>query len=324
MSPQVSVTMGVFDAERYLAAALESILCQTFTDFELIAVDDGSRDESLAILGRFAARDPRVRVIRRAHGGLVPTRNAALAEARGDLVAVMDADDVAHPERLARQVAHLRAHPEILALGADALIIDPDGWPIRTLGVPQGHDEIDAAMLRGRGEALVHPVAIFRRDALHAVGGYREGCQHAEDVDLYLRLAERGRLANLPETLLRYRHHLRKTTHACEHEHRRSLNQVLRDAHRRRGLAPAPALELPPAPADTPAVDYWCEWVRQAVIGGNLATARKHALAVLRAEPARPRSWQLLLRALLGLRAEPIKRWLARLRPLTNPRVSGA
>ena len=153
MSPQVSVTMAVHDAEKYLAAALESIQTQTFTDFELIAVDDGSRDGSLAILERHAARDSRLRVIARPHAGVVATRNAALAAARADWVAVMDADDIAHPERLARQLTHLRCHPEVLALGAGVEIIDPEGWPIRRLTVPLDHAAIDAALMRGRGEA---------------------------------------------------------------------------------------------------------------------------------------------------------------------------
>jgi len=317
MTPAVSVMMAVYDAEAYLEAALESILTQSFRDFELIAVDDGSRDGSRAILGRYAARDERMRVIARTHGGLVPTRNAALAAARGEFVAVMDADDVSRPQRLERQLAHLRAHPELLALGAEVEIVDPDGWPIRRMGVPLEHDAIDAQLLRGRGEALTHPVVMFRRDALIALGGYREAYPHSEDLDLYLRLAERGRLANLPDTLLEYRHHLRKTSNACAAEHRRVTNEVLRDARRRRGLAASGGFELPALPRDTPAVDFWCEWVRQAVIGRNLATARKYAFAVMRAEPLRLRSWQLLARALFGLRIEPLKRWLARGRVTT-------
>jgi GT2 family glycosyltransferase len=319
MNPAVSVTMAVYDAEPYLVQAIESILAQSFRDLELIAVDDGSRDGSLAILAGFAARDPRVRMIRRAHGGLAPTRNAALAEARGEFVAVMDADDVAHPERLARQVDFLRAHPEVLVVGAEVEIVDPEGWPIRKGGVPLEHAAIEAALLAGRGEALCHPVATFRREAVLAAGGYRAGIPHSEDLDLYLRLAERGRLANLPETLLRYRHHLRKTSNACAGEHRAVTNQVLRDARRRRGLDPSERFELPALSSQTPDVDYWCEWVRQAVIGGNLATARKYAFAVLRQEPTRLRSWQLLLRALLGLRVEPLRRWLGRSRPARQP-----
>ncbi len=319
MSPQVSVMMAVYDAEDHLAAAIESIQSQTFTDFELIAVDDGSRDGSLAILERHAARDQRLRVIARPHAGVVSTRNAALTAARADFVAVMDADDIAHPERLARQVAHLRAQPEILALGAGVEIIDPEGWPIRRLKVPLDHASIDAALMRGRGEALVHPVVMFRRDAMLAVAGYREGCDSVEDLDLYLRLAERGHLANLPETLLQYRHHLHKSTYTLGGEHRRIANAVLRDARLRRGLDVSSGFEMPALASETPAVDYWCEWVRQAVIGGNLATARKHAIAVLREQPARARSWQLLARALFGLRVEPLKRWLGRSRAIASP-----
>jgi hypothetical protein len=216
-------------------------------------------------------------------------------------------------------VAHLRRHPEILALGAGVEIIDPEGWPIRRLAVPLDHAAIDAALMRGRGEALVHPVVMFRRDAMLAAAGYRDGFDSVEDLDLYLRLAERGRLANLPETLLQYRHHLRKSTYALGAEHRRIANEALRDARLRRGLDVSSGFEMPALASETPAVDYRCEWVRQAVIGGNLATARKHALAVLREQPGRARSWQLLARALFGLRVEPIKRWLGRSRVLTNP-----
>jgi hypothetical protein len=230
---------------------------------------------------------------------------------------VRDAVVIAHPDRLARQVAYLRAHPEGLVLGAEVEIVDPEGWPIRKGGVPLEHAAIEAALLAGRGEALCHPVATFRREAVLATGGYRAGIPHSEDLDLYLRLAERGRLANLPETLLHYRHHLRKTSNACAGEHRRVTNQVLRDARRRRGLADD--FELPALSSETPAVDYWCEWVRQAVIGGNLATARKYAFAVLRRQPLRPRSWQLLVRALLGIRVEPLRRWLGRARPPRQP-----
>lgn len=323
MSPSVSVAMAVYDAAPYLAAAIESILAQSFTDFELITVDDGSRDGSLEILERYAARDSRMTVIARPHAGIVATRNVALAATRADLVAVMDADDIAHPERLALQVTHLRRHPEILALGAGALIIDPEGWPIRRLEVPLEHAAIDAALMRGRGEALVHPAVMFRRDALLAASGYREGCDSVEDLELCLRLAERGRLANLPETLLQYRHHLRKSTYAMGSEHRRITNAVLRDARLRRGLDVSSGFEMPVFAGETPAVDYRCEWVRQAVIGGYLATARKHAFAVLRREPWRLRSWQLLLRALLGLRVQPFKRWLAHPRSVTSPQVAG-
>ena len=318
MIPRLSVTMAVHDAESYLAAALESIQRQTFTDFELIAVDDGSRDGSRAILERHAASDPRLRVIARPHEGIVATRNVALAAAQCELVAVMDADDVAHPERFARQVAYLRSHPEILALGTGVEIIDPEGCPIRRLQVPLDHAAIDAALMRGRGEALVHPSVMFRREAMLAASGYREGCDSVEDLELCLRLAERGRLANLPETLLQYRHHLRKSTYALGSEHRRLANRVLRDARLRRGLDVSSDFEMPALASETPAVDYRCEWVRQAVIGGNLATARKHALAVLRAQPRRARSWQLLARALFGLRVEPLKRWLGRGRSSTN------
>jgi len=317
--PEVSVLMPVCDAAAHLARAVESILGQTFGDFEFLIYDDGSTDGSLEIAERHASEDRRIRLFRRPHAGYTVWLREGVAAASSPFIARMDADDVARPDRLERQLDFLRRHPECSAVGSRVLRIDPDGRPIRESDVPLEHDEIERALLAGRGEAMPHPAAMLRRDALLAVGSYRPEYEPAEDLDLFLRLAERGRLANLPEVLLEYRQHVGKTSHTRAVEQRRRVVRIVQEARARRGIAPAPGLEPPPASGDTPAVDYWCEWVRQAVIGGNLATARKHALAVLRAEPARWRSWQLLLRALLGLRVEPLRRWLRRSSAARHP-----
>ena len=221
----------------------------------------------------------------------------------------MDADDVARPERLARQLAYMRAHPDCAAVGGEVLLIDPDGWPLRIQGVALGHAEIETALLRGRGEAIVHPVALFRHAALKTVGGYRTECEPAEDLDLYLRLAHHGRLANLPETLLEYRQHPRKVSHARGAEQREMVNAVLREARRRRGLGEGDVAPLPPVVVAN-AADCHREWTRLALEGHHLATARKHARAALRAEPGNRRSWQLWVLAWLGLPVETVKRAL--------------
>ncbi len=312
--PAVSVLMPVYDAEAYLARAVESILGQTLGDFEFLIYDDGSRDGSLRILEGCASRDPRIRLFRQSHAGYAVWLREGVAAANAPYIARMDADDVSRPTRLERQLAFLERNRDCCAVGARVLRIDPDGQPIREGDAPLAHDGIERALLMGRGEALPHPAVMLRRDALLAAGSYRPEYEPAEDLELFLRLAERGRLANLPEVLLDYRQHVRKTSSQRGSEQRRMVARILSEAHARRGLHFASAGEPPALAIETPAVDYWCEWVRQAVAGGNLATARKYAFAVLREQPGRLRSWQLLLRALLGLRVEPLRRWLGRSR----------
>src|ERR1051325_1151561 len=113
--PTVSVLLPVYNAERYLESALQSVLGQTFSDFEVIAVDDGSKDNSKKILERFAANDPRIRVISRPNTGIVGALNDGLAVARGEFIARMDADDVALPGRFQAQLDYLRGHPDCIA-----------------------------------------------------------------------------------------------------------------------------------------------------------------------------------------------------------------
>ena len=312
--PAVSVVMPVYDAAAYVARAVESILDQTLGDFEFLIYDDGSTDGSIQIVESYARRDPRIRHFRMRHAGYAVWLREGVSAANAPLIARMDADDVARRNRLERQVDFLARHPDCCVVGSRVLRIDPDGRPIREGDVPLEHDLIERALLAGRGEALPHPAALLRRAALLDAGSYRPEYEPAEDLELFLRLAERGRLANLPEVLLDYRQHVRKTSSRRGSEQRRMVARILREAHERRGLEFAGAGEPPALASETPAVDYWCEWVRQSVAGGNLATARKYAFAVLRDEPRRLRSWQLLLLALLGLRVEPLKRRFGRSR----------
>jgi len=296
----ISVVMPVRDAERWVGAAVASLLAQTHADFELLVFDDASCDRSAEIVERFG--DPRIRLFRKPQAGHTTWLREGVERARGEIVARMDADDVARPQRFARQLAYLRQHPECVALGAEVLIIDPDGRPIGERGVPLAHAAIEAELLEGRGGALVHPVAIFRREALLAVGSYRPEWEPAEDLDLYLRLAEKGRLANLPECLLEHRLHIRKVSARRSGEQRRKALAIVRDARLRRGLAPDAEIGLPPVAEHLAAIDYWHYWARSAVRGGHLATARRYALAVLARRPFELRSWKLLVRVLLGPR----------------------
>ena len=143
----VSVVMPVFNAARFVAEAVESVLGQSFGDFELIAIDDGSTDGSGEILDRYAGKDCRIKVRRRENRGIVASRNEGLEMTSGELIAVLDSDDVAMPDRFALQVEFLGKHPECVAVGGAALVIDATSAPICAWDFPEMHQEIDQANL---------------------------------------------------------------------------------------------------------------------------------------------------------------------------------
>lgn len=204
--PRITVAMSVYNNAAYLAEALDSILAQSFGDFELVIVDDGSTDASPAIIDGYAAADPRIRVIRQANQGLIASLNHIIAVARGTYVARMDGDDVALPERFAQQVAFLDANPDHGLVGTQIWAIDERGerQSDRRIDHPLSAEHIAAAL--PTASPLCHPSVMMRRDLLEAVGGYRAAYRHCEDYDLWLRLAERTRMANLPARLHLYRY----------------------------------------------------------------------------------------------------------------------
>jgi glycosyltransferase involved in cell wall biosynthesis len=202
--PPVSVVMPVHNGGRDLDEALASILSQTFCEFELIAVDDHSTDDTPARLQRAAAEDRRVRVIASPERGFVAAVTAGIAASGAEWIARMDADDRSHPDRLALQMAYLKARPEIDVLGTSVRVIDAGGSPSGTIRYPLDHALI-ALSLR-TAPALHHGTVVIRRTALDTVGGYRPERFPAEDYDLWCRLLISGaRLANLDEPLYDYR-----------------------------------------------------------------------------------------------------------------------
>jgi cellulose synthase/poly-beta-1,6-N-acetylglucosamine synthase-like glycosyltransferase len=207
--PLVSVVLPVRDGASTLPACVGSIQAQTLSRFEIVAVDDGSTDETSHLLERFAREDPRFRVLRPGRVGLVRALNLGLEAARGELIARMDADDLMHPERLEAQSTHLLEHPA-LALVACRVDLFPDesiqaGYReyVRWQNECVEPDEIAARIFL---EApFAHPSVMVRRTVLAEVGGYREG-QFPEDYDLWLRMHAAGhRMAKLPRTLLSWR-----------------------------------------------------------------------------------------------------------------------
>jgi len=204
-SPSISVLLPVWHAVRFLPAALDSVLAQTFADFEVIAIDDGTRDGSAEVLAAFAARDARIRVVRQENQGIVASLNRALELSRAPFVARMDHDDVSRPDRFARQIAYLQRHPEVAAVSGAMDVIDQDGTYLRTEAFPTLPAAVESELLHRN--CICHPAVMARSEALRKIGGYRKNAQLAEDYDLWLRLSEVGQIANLPDVLLSYRLH---------------------------------------------------------------------------------------------------------------------
>jgi glycosyltransferase involved in cell wall biosynthesis len=304
-APTVSVLMAVYNTERYLAQAVESILGQTFTDFELVIIDDGSTDRSLKILERYAARDDRIRLISRENRGIPKTRNELLKNARGKFIAVMDSDDVAMSDRIARQVEFLSQHPDVLCVGGAYDWIDEAGRVLINRIEPIDNNEIQQRLLQGV-TCIHHPTAVMYRLPVLQVNGYDESLPQAEDLDLFLKLGEIGNLANLSETVLQYRQHNRSISKVKQFQVIALLTQVCQRARQRRGIE-GQLLEIQPwLPYDRPSrqqyflrYGWWFFNTRQrwaAIIYGWRA---------ILALPHKLDGWKLLLCALVKPLTKP-------------------
>ena len=297
--PSISVLMPAYNAEPYVGRAIESILGQSFGDFELIVVDDGSTDRTRSIVGRLAASDPRIRLFSRPNTGLIGARNDTIAPARGEFLAFLDADDIALPGRFERQVAYLREHPDCVLVGSRVVIIDPDGEELCVMGEAMDHEELERGLLEGRGQLLYNSSVMTRRRAVQEIGGYRADTDPAEDLDLFLRLGESGRMVVLEEPMAMYREHLNKVGHTRVVRQMEACRAILAEANQRRGR------ELPEAvgritPSVIPPADRLAGWAWWALGSGRVSAARKHASARLVRRPLSVASWRLLYCALRG------------------------
>ena len=237
--PRVSVVMAAYNTERWVAAAIDSVLAQTFADFEFLIVDDGSTDGTPGIISEHSQRDPRIRVFRPGRVGFVAALNLAICEARGEYVALMDSDDLSMPERFAREVAFLDANSDVLAVTTGMAVIHhqlelpAELGGLKTLTPPDG----PVGCLRGFNltyKTVFHPPTMFRRTALFEVGLYRPFFTHAEDADLFLRLEEAGTVRRLPDVLYFHRKHLENTSFRYPYQQIESAVLALILARRRR------------------------------------------------------------------------------------------
>jgi glycosyltransferase involved in cell wall biosynthesis len=190
--PKVSVIIPAYNVDRYLAAALESLISQTENDFEALIVDDGSTDRTAAIAADFVTRDRRFKLLQKPNGGLSSARNFGIKQAVGEYIALLDGDDVYLPSKLAAHIATLEAHPEVgLAYGASQAMRD-DGQPtwLKISGQPIDPDPLTALMCKN---FIIHGSnAVLRRQVFDQVGLFDETLASVEDLDLWLRIASHG------------------------------------------------------------------------------------------------------------------------------------
>jgi glycosyltransferase involved in cell wall biosynthesis len=199
--PDVSVVMSVFNGEPYVARAIDSILTQTYRDFEFIIVDDGSDDHTLGILENY--KDPRIRLISRQNRGLATSLNEGIAAARGRYIARQDADDVSRRDRLSLQLAFLEAHPEVGLLGTNYQLIDEqDREQYSTEFLTHWADLKIAAFLSNQ---FGHGSVIFRKGIFDTIGRYDPTARYVEDFDLWVRFNRVCGIANLAEPLYLWR-----------------------------------------------------------------------------------------------------------------------
>lgn len=199
---EATVLLPVFNGIPYITEAIDSILGQTFTNFELLVIDDGSTDDTLTILQSFAAKDPRVRVISRENRGLIATLNQGISLSNTELIVRMDADDIALPTRLERQIVFMKSHPDIAVCGTGITLYETG----ENRYLPEKNDALRVLALFNT--PVFHPTVIMRKSSVLKLGGYSYDSPCAEDYDLWERMLHSGsKLANLGEVLLMYRIH---------------------------------------------------------------------------------------------------------------------
>lgn len=296
----VTVCMSVYNSEKYLREAIESILNQTFSDFEFLIVNDGSTDNSLEILKNYEKQDPRIKLVNHQQNkGWVEVANEEINLAQGEFFARMDPDDISMPNRIELQYNFMINHPQHVCVGAKVLMIDMEGDALKIFPFYQTHQAIDSAHLRGEGGAMVHPAAMFRLKSLKQLGGFDSASKPVEDFDLFLRLAELGEIENLPEVLLKYRQHLHSFTSNVDKNIQFNANQkVILDACKRRNISIDCKNIVNNFKINQ--VNYYRRWAWWALESGNLKTARKYAFKAIQDNIFSIENWRVFICSLRG------------------------
>lgn len=296
-APSISVLLSCYNGERWLAEAIESVLGQTFKDFEFVIVDDGSKDSSAELIREFADRDSRIVVISKSNTGLADSLNVGIQRSRGEWIARIDADDICEPRRLELQIAKAREDSRLVFVGAGLLEIDESGRPRKAYRYPCSHGALVRNLVTAR-RFPPHSSAFFRASAVRSIGGYRARIWRAEDRDLWLRLAEKGRMAALEAPLVRVRKHAAQISHD-EFGRRQRIDSTIAIASawlRRHGIDD-------PVDANREVFESFREHVESRLEGGDafaLVDYISHAKSLFWSVDQVPASWLRAARYLLS------------------------
>ena len=227
LNPKVTVLMPAYNGEKYLREAIDSILSQTFRDFEFLIINDGSTDATVEIINSYT--DHRVRLVHNdANLGLIATLNKGLDMARGEFVARQDADDISHPTRLEKQISFMDSHPEVVLLGTQVHYIDQYGKKYNSYGEYKARGELAIRWQLIFDNPFAHSSVMMRTGIVRDIGGYDEHFLACEDYDLWSRLVYAHSADNLKEALLYYRCHPSSMTANCSKENNLLVGGILR------------------------------------------------------------------------------------------------
>jgi glycosyltransferase involved in cell wall biosynthesis len=306
---KISVLMSVYNDEDFLSSSIESILSQSFQDFEFILINDGSSDRSPEIIQEYASKDKRIKVIEQENIGLTKSLNKGLSLARGAYVARQDGGDISLPERFSLQNKFLDDHPNVSILGTSVSLIDEDSNVIRTKIQPGEIQYIKKILYKKN--CFSHGSLMFRRKEILNLGGYREDLPLAQDYDLILRAAERYDLSNLPHVLYQQRMN-RKAISVEKAVRQKAMRNYIRSLAQQRSRDGSDDLdkgildhvnelkkrkESSRRAADA---EYYARIAHEYYAAGRPKKAIAHYIQSLRFSPLRIKNMLLLARALLS------------------------
>lgn len=262
-APLVSVLTSCYNAAEFLPEAIESILKQTFKDFEFILIDDGSTDNTLDIISGYAAKDDRIVIIKKKNTGLADSLNIGIWKARGELIARMDADDISLPDRLEKQVAYFQKHRDVILLGSGCNEIDKEGRVVKQHHYPIGHRSLIRCFERD-GSPFPHSSVIYKTEVVKRINGYRNRLNGAEDLDLWMRLSSLGKISCLNVPLVKLRKHEASITARSEKSIILSYGARVSHLLRNNGY-------LDPIEQDERLCEEFLSWIKERLV-------REHAL----------------------------------------------
>ena len=199
----ISILLPVFNVEKYVKKSIDSILLNTFKDFELVIINDGSKDNTHQFINSYD--DPRIKYFKKTNSGLIETLNYGLKKCSYPIIMRMDGDDIISSNKIENQLIYFKKSNSILT-GTSGYLIDSHGNKTAQIDLPTKHNEILKSMLKF-SPSFIHPSVMFYRDAVSKAGGYDSNFNHAEDFDLFLRLSKIGKISNLAERLIYLRKH---------------------------------------------------------------------------------------------------------------------